>query len=151
MFESPLTFLSDILTWIRNNNITLIILGITSAITFVGTLILVPILVVRLPADYFAHSGRHRRPWLTVHPIPRVLLLIGKNVLGFVLVCAGILMLVLPGQGILTILIGLTLIDFPGKFTFERWLVTRPAVLKSVNWLRHKAGRTHLTFVKEAD
>ncbi len=144
MTDSLPQFLNTLLNWIQNNNITLIILGITSVITFVGTLILVPVLVVRLPATYFAHPGRRRQPWLTVNPILRILLLVGKNLFGILLVCAGILMLVLPGQGILTILIGLTLIDFPGKFTFERWLVTRPAVLKSVNWLRRKAGRQAL-------
>ena len=149
MFDYGLTFLTDILEWIRNNDTTIIILGITSVFTFIGTLIVVPVLVVRLPADYFAHPGRRRKPWLAVHPVLRILLLVGKNVLGVILVGAGILMLVLPGQGILTILIGLTLIDFPGKFVFERWLVTRPAVLKSVNWLRLKAKRRPLVFVSD--
>lgn len=144
MVEEVLNIFRQVLEVIRNNNITLIILGISSVVTFIGTLVLVPVLVVRLPADYFAHSGRHRQPWLTVSPVFRILLLIGKNILGLVLVGAGILMLVLPGQGILTILIGLTFIDFPGKFTFERWLVTRPAVLKSINWLRYRAGRQPL-------
>lgn len=151
MVESVLTYLTDILEWIRHNEITLIILGITSVFTFIGTLILVPVLVVRLPVDYFAHPDRHRHPWLTIHPVFRIFVLMGKNLLGVILVCAGILMLVLPGQGILTILIGLTLIDFPGKFTFERWLVTRPAVLKSVNWLRRRAGRKHLVLSVETD
>ena len=117
------------------------ILGITSGLTFVGTLVLVPILVVRLPAGYFAHQGR-RQPWLTVNPLFRILLVLGKNVFGIILLLAGVLMLVLPGQGILTILIGMTLIDFPGKFYFERWLVTRKPVLQSVNWLRRRAGRS---------
>lgn len=148
MIESIVQFLNTLMEWIRNNNTTLIILGIISVFTFVGTLILVPVLVVRLPANYFAYPGRRRHPWLTVHPILRFLLLVGKNMLGVILMSAGILMLVLPGQGILTILIGLTLIDFPGKFIFERWLVTRPAVLKSVNWLRQKAGRQPLVFSK---
>jgi hypothetical protein len=151
MLDSLLTFLTELFDWIRNNETTLIILGITSIFTFIGTLILVPVLVVRLPADYFAFPGHRRRPWLTVHPVLRLLLLVGKNLLGVIFVGAGILMLVLPGQGILTILIGLTLIDFPGKFTFERWLVTRPAVLKSINWLRSKAHREHLVLIEKKE
>lgn len=139
-----MSIFAELVGWIQNNNTTLVILGVISLLTFVGTLILVPVLVVRLPADYFAHSGRHRRSWLPLSPLLRIVLFIGKNLLGVLLLIAGIFMLVLPGQGILTILIGLTLLDFPGKFSFERWLVTRKPVLDSVNWLRGRAGRQPL-------
>jgi hypothetical protein len=70
------------------------------------------------------------------HPIPRALLLAGKNALGFVLVLTGIFMLLLPGQGLLTIIAGMMLLDFPGKQLLERRLVRRPLVLRSINWLR---------------
>ena len=50
-------------------------------------------------------------------------------------------MLVTPGQGVLTIVVGMLLFDFPGKFRLERWLVTRPTVWRSINWLRERAGR----------
>ena len=56
-------------------------------------------------------------------------------------------MLVLPGQGILTILVGFTLLDFPGKFRLQRWIVTRRGVLESINWVRKKAGREPLALV----
>ena len=144
MFDQFSIKLGNLFSWIQNNNAILLILGATSALTFVGTLILVPVLVVRLPADYFVHQERFRKPWRAIPPLFRLFLLLGKNILGFILLFAGVLMLVLPGQGILTILIGLTLIDFPGKFRFERWLVSREPVLASVNWLRRRAGRTEL-------
>jgi len=72
------------------------------------------------------------------------MLLIGKNALGYILVVAGIIMLVLPGQGIFTILIGIMLLNFPGKYQLERWLATRGPVLRSINWLRQRAGRAPL-------
>ena len=50
-------------------------------------------------------------------------------------------MLFTPGQGILSILAGLLLMNFPGKFRLERWLVQRPGVLKSLNWLRARRGK----------
>jgi len=53
----------------------------------------------------------------------------------------GLFMLVLPGQGILTILAGLVLLDFPGKFLFLRWLVRKEKVLKSLNWIRKKGKK----------
>jgi hypothetical protein len=56
----------------------------------------------------------------------------------------GVAMLVLPGQGVLTIITGLLLLDFPGKYRFERWLVRRGPVLRGVNWLRDRAGRQAL-------
>lgn len=75
----------------------------------------------------------------------RPLILIAKNLVGLVLLIAGIAMLVLPGQGLLTIAVGLVLIDFPGKFRLERWLATRRPVWRSLNWLRKRAGRPELT------
>jgi len=69
----------------------------------------------------------------------------GKNVLGGVFILVGIVLLALPGQGLLTILVGVMLLNFPGKFAFERWLVTRRPILRSVNWLRRRARRAPLT------
>ncbi len=56
------------------------------------------------------------------------------------LILAGILMLILPGQGILTILIGIGLSDFPKKYQLERWFAKKPTLLNSMNWLRKKAN-----------
>ncbi|MBN1465273.1 hypothetical protein JXA02_05895 [candidate division KSB1 bacterium] len=135
----------------QNNRILLLIFAVISAVTFVGTLIATPILIVRLPADYFAHQGRRRKPWLQLHPLLRVVMLLGKNMLGVILLLAGVMMLVLPGQGILTILIGMTLIDFPGKFRLERWVVKRQPVRRSINWLRFRAGRPALELDTASD
>jgi hypothetical protein len=70
--------------------------------------------------------------------------LVVKNVIGAVLLVAGLVMLVVPGQGLLTIAVGLMLVDFPGKFRLERWLATRRPVWKAINWLRARAGREAL-------
>ena len=53
----------------------------------------------------------------------------------------GIAMLVLPGQGVLTILAALVLLDFPGKRRLERRLLLRPRLLGALNSLRARAGR----------
>jgi hypothetical protein len=74
----------------------------------------------------------------------RLIVLIGKNSLGYLLLLGGILMLFLPGQGILTMVTGLMLIDYPGKFRLERKIVNRPTILKSLNWLRAKAKQPPL-------
>jgi hypothetical protein len=53
-------------------------------------------------------------------------------------------MFVLPGQGILTMLIGISLTDFPGKFHVERWFIEKPAVFKALNWIRRRAKKPPL-------
>ena len=76
----------------------------------------------------------------------RYLLIAGKNLLGFVLVVLGIIMSVpgVPGQGILTILLGVMLLDFPGRRRLEHKLVSRPQVLNTINKLRHKFDKPKL-------
>lgn len=117
-----------------------ILLGIISAVFFVASLIAIPILLVRLPVDYFDEK-RHRGWFRTNHVVLRVTVQVLKNVLGVVFLLAGIAMLVLPGQGVLTILIGISLVDFPGKIRLERRIVGRPAVLRAINSIREKFGK----------
>jgi hypothetical protein len=115
-------------------------LSVVSLITFVGSLLALPWLVSIIPEDYFLHHRRKPTNLKHHHPIIRLLLLVGKNLLGLVLLCGGILMLFLPGQGLLTIIVGLLLLDYPGKFFLERRLVAQPSVLQGLNWLRAKAN-----------
>jgi putative transmembrane protein PGPGW len=67
-----------------------------------------------------------------------------KNLVGLAFVLAGVAMLVLPGQGILTIVIGLSLMNFPGKHVLERYIVQQPSILRAINWMRHRAGQPPL-------
>jgi len=113
---------------------------------FIGTLLLIPWLLVRMPPDYFHPDTRKKPLWADHHPILRAVLLVGKNVLGLGVLLMGVVMLVLPGQGLLTILIGLLLLDFPGKYKAERWFIQRGPILRGVNWLRSKQGRPPLEF-----
>ena len=119
-------------------------LVIVSIAGFVGSLIAIPLILVRLPPHYF--DERHPRTWMeNHHPALRMIGHILKNVIGVVLLIAGLAMLVLPGQGILTMLIGISLIDFPGKRQLERKLIGQPAVLHTINKVREKFGRPPLT------
>jgi len=49
-------------------------------------------------------------------------------------------MLLLPGQGLLTILIGLLLLDFPGKRALELRLLRRPALRGFLDRMRQRRG-----------
>jgi hypothetical protein len=119
-------------------------MGVGSAFVFVISLLSLPWLVAQIPDDYFVPKKRQPTQWKTRQPLIRLVILIGKNCLGYVLLLGGILMLFLPGQGLLTMITGLLLIDYPGKFRLERRIVNTPAVLKSLNWLRAKANKPPL-------
>lgn len=124
----------------------LIGLTIASVIFFVGTLIAIPFILVRLPPHYF--DERHPRLWMPErHPALRLVGLIAKNAVGIVFLAVGIALLFLPGQGILTILLGISLMDFPGKRYCERKIVGQPTVLKAINALRAKYDKPPLTVV----
>ena len=107
--------------------------GLGSLGLFIISLLLLPWLIRRIPADYFKRS--QPEGWaLLVRPQTLI-----RNLIGVLIVIAGFIMLVLPGQGILTILIGIAVMQFPGKRAVERWLVMRPGVLKAINWIRAQA------------
>lgn len=117
-----------------------------SLVTLAISALVLPIVITRMRADYFlphrdkSRSLAHQRP--VIHAVGLVL----KNLFGGILFLAGVLMLGLPGQGILTILIGLMLLDFPGKEKLELWLVRLPAVGKTLNWIRKRGDRPPLEF-----
>ncbi len=134
----------DIIEWSRAHDSLMWWLALGSAITFVGTLIIVPILVIRIPDDYFLAKRRRLSRWRRLHPVPGIALLVLKNVCGIVFIVAGIAMLILPGQGFLTILIGVMLVNFPGKYRLERRFIRVRPVARSINWMRSKAGRPPL-------
>lgn len=128
---------------------TLEFLFLLSIVSFVASLIVIPLILVRLPEDYF--SERHPRAWLKGrHPVLRLIALALKNLLGAILLLGGLAMLVLPGQGLLTMLIGISLLDFPGKRAIERSLIGRPLILKSINRIRQRFDRPPLLIEKHA-
>ncbi len=124
--------------WIDENQMVLTSIGVTSLIISVASLILLPWLVAQIPYDYFAHDRREPHKWKELHPVLRLIILVLKNITGLTLLLAGVAMLLLPGQGLLSILMGLILMDYPGKFQFERKIVSRPKLLRFINWLRRK-------------
>jgi hypothetical protein len=115
----------------------LLIAGIWVLATMLS-FVAVAIAIVRLPADYFARPDQPSRAGLPGRIV--------KNLLGIVLIAIGVVLSVpgIPGQGILTILLGVMLVDFPGRRRAERWLVSRPGVLTTINKLRRKLDKPPL-------
>ncbi|HEU4620271.1 MAG TPA: PGPGW domain-containing protein [Gammaproteobacteria bacterium] len=115
-----------------------------SVLTMLIGIVLVPALIIRVPEDYFLYEHRHAVSLRARHPLARLALTGAKNVIGALLLAAGVALLFLPGQGLLTLIAGLMIMNYPGKFEFERWLIRRPRVLPALNWLRRKYGRPPL-------
>lgn len=127
---------------------TLIWLAALSIVFFIGTLIAIPFILVRLPADYF--DIRVPRPWMQDHhPVLRVAGHIVKNAVGALFLFAGFLMLFLPGQGVLTMVIGISMLDFPGKRKIEAKLIGQPTVLNVINSMRKKYGKPPLVLAPD--
>ena len=119
------------------------------ALIFVGTFIIslaiVSIILVKIPADYFSKSHKTKF-WSGPRPALHAAKFIGKNLLGILLVGIGILLSIpgVPGQGLLTILLGIMLLDFPGKHRLEQKLLSRPGIVKTINRLRDRFGKPPL-------
>jgi len=132
--------------WLSLHSTLLFWTGTASAVCFTGSLVVLPLLVVRIPVDYFTRSADRQVP--RRHPL-RLMLQAFKNLAGVILVAVGLALLFLPGQGILTLVVGILLLDFPGKRRLERWLVLQRPVHRSLNWVRHKARRPLLLLPRE--
>src|SRR6267142_497580 len=102
-------------------------------------------ILVKVPSTYF-QEAHPRDFWVERHAAIRWAGVIAKNLLGVVLVLLGILMSIpgVPGQGIFTILLGIMLLDFPGKRALEYKIVSRPVVLERINRLRHRFSKAPL-------
>ncbi len=118
--------------------------GTASVVLFIASILIIPPLIVRIRPDYFAHAERPPSPWAKQQRLVRVSIVIGKNLLGGLLMIAGLAMLVLPGQGLLTLFVGFLLIDFPRKYSLEKWLIRRRYIIGPINWLRTRRNRPPL-------
>jgi len=121
-------------------------LGIVSLLMCIGGIILVPWLITRLPVDYFLPLQKKKAAKPDRHPLLRMLFLIIRTILGLGLLTAGIIMLVLPGQGILTILIGISVLEFPGKHRLRDRLLRFRQVRQALNWIRKKGKQPPFVF-----
>lgn len=136
--------MAELVGWVRDHQVLFQTLGMLSLGLLVLSLVVFPLVVANLPKDYFVRERRDPAHQKRRYPVLWAGLTVVKNLLGFALILAGIAMLVLPGQGILTILIGLALSNFPGKFRLERRLVSRPPVARALNRIRRLAGKIEL-------
>lgn len=109
----------------------------------VGGLVVVGFLLTRLPADYFCEPPLTNQKLETSRGIGWWTGRILKTLLGIAVIVVGIVLSLpgVPGPGLLVILVGIMLTDFPQKRNLERWMVSRPGVLPAINRLRNRFGK----------
>ena len=127
-----------IISWSSMNSDLLFLLGSLSIFILIISVFMMVLIISFLPEDYLKSENRNLISSVqnSRYPLLKLLILIIKNLFGILLLLSGILMLVLPGQGLLTIITGLVFMDYPGKYKFERKLLRQKGVINSINWIR---------------
>ncbi|MDE0185967.1 MAG: hypothetical protein OXP71_11050 [Candidatus Poribacteria bacterium] len=128
-------WIQAIALWVKAHLIGIVVL---SAITLILSMLSILALVIYLPSDYFT---REKHVSIVSNRFLRILLRILKNIFGVIALLIGFVMLIGPGQGLLTILVGVILCDFPRKRRVERKLIGRPALLNAANKFRARYKR----------
>jgi hypothetical protein len=120
---------------VTDNLVPIVIAWLASTVL---SLLIAGAVLLALPANYLREGDQARRHWAA-----RIV----RTIIGVLLVAVGVVLSVpgIPGQGILTILAGLTLVEFPGRDRLIRGLLGRPTVLRTVNALRTRFRRPPLT------
>ena len=124
-------------TWLSGHALLLGVLASVSATLLVVTIVAAPWAVSRLPSNYLLQrQGRSstQRIWYSLASVSRALL-------GFLVTLLGLVMLVTPGPGVIMLLLGISIAEFPGKNRLLIYLATRPNVLSSLNWMRKRHGK----------
>lgn len=131
---------SFLLTW-RN----VLIGSLIFIASFLINLAIVSAILVKLPADHFSKT-RKTKFWAGRRPAINAGKVIAKNIIGVFLVALGIVLSLpgVPGQGLLTILLGIMLLDFPGRDRLEQKLLSKPSIVNTINRLRERFGKPPL-------
>ena len=128
-------------SWFAAQSTVFWMLGGASLILFIGTIFALPLIIIYLPSRFFNPGPNPPGQAAEKLSTARLVLIVAKNIVGAVLILAGLVMLVLPGQGLVTLLIGLLLVNFPGKRRLICRLLQQPKILAFINRIRTAANR----------
>ena len=139
MFDLLSDFVSG-LTWQK-----LLVGALIFLASFLINLGIVSFILVKLPADHFSKK-RKTKFWAGPRPAIHAAKVIGKNIAGVLLVALGVVLSLpgVPGQGLLTVLLGIMLLDFPGRHRLEQKLLSKPSIVNTINRLRERFDKPPL-------
>lgn len=126
--------------WLDTHAGTLAWIGGLSFALLLLSLLASPWLLAHLPADYFA------KPSATKLRTPGQLIVASiRTLFGLFFAVLGLILMVTPGPGLVCLVLGLALCDFPGKHALLVKLIEQPNVLPTLNWLRKKGNQPPFT------
>jgi hypothetical protein len=131
------------LEWMRETEFLWWSTVIGTAVFFVMLLVL-PLLAIRLPADYLQRKSTARLEWSGLRSVARSAGIILRNALAYVMIAGAIPLLVLPGPGITLLFVGMLLADFPYKRRMVHWMLQHGTVHRLINDIRRRAQRAPL-------
>jgi len=125
-----------LVTWLSQNTSILAAVAGFSLFLLTTSLLATPWVLARLPANYFS-----KPPAVKPRSARRLCASVVKTVLGSLMILAGIAMMFTPGPGLVCLVLGMALCEFPGKHRLLKRVIRRPSVFSTLNWLRRKASK----------
>ncbi len=132
--------LTQLTDWLSQHSTLLGTLAGASLILLLSSILATPWLVARLPEDYLLQRERPS----VAHPLLQATLQTLRTLVGSLLILMGLAMLILPGPGLVTLLVGVSIARFPGKRRLVRYIASREAVYNSLNWMRRRYNKPRL-------
>lgn len=129
-----------IFDWVSQHKLLLgTVAGLSTGLLLIS-IIATPWLVAQLPANYLL-PGKTKPPR---HPVVHFAIVSSGTLIGSTLILLGLIMLVMPGPGLITLLLGISICSFPGKGRLFRHIASRDSVFASLNWMRRRHGKAAL-------
>lgn len=122
--------------WLSQHTDAIAVIGLVSFLLLATSLLATPWILARLPANYFS-----KPPSIEPRSVRRLFKSVVKTILGFMLMLTGVAMMITPGPGLVCLVLGMALCEFPGKHRLLTRIIRRPSVFSTLNWLREKASK----------
>jgi len=126
----------QLVTWLSQNTTVITAIAVFSFMLLTTSLLATPWVLARLPANYFS-----KPPTVRPRSAKRLCASVVKTVMGSLMVLTGLAMMFTPGPGLVCLVLGMTLCEFPGKHRLLKRVIRRPSVFSTLNWLRKKASK----------
>lgn len=123
-------------TWLSIHTGFVVAIGAISFVLLAATLFVTPWFLAQLPHDYFSAT-----PQTSPQSLRRSVISFMRTILGILMILLAFAVMLTPGPGLVLLVFGLALCDFPGKHKLLIKLVSQPSVLSALNWLRGKTNK----------
>ena len=129
--------MDQLLSWLNEHTLFFSTIAAVSILLMIVSLAATPWLIASLPSDYLSRKALISKP----KGLQSFLIKLLRNLAGFLLAMLGFILMLTPGPGLVVLLIGISVADFPGKQRLLIKIAIQPSVFKSLNWMRTRRGK----------